>query len=383
MKKKKVCFIAQFPPPIHGLSKAVETLYHSELADDFVFEKVDIRSNAQIIKSLLLILKSKADLFYFTISQTKLGNIRDLIILKLLSFKKKKCLIHLHGGYYRKLIDNDISKIQSRWNYKAINKVDGVIVLSESLKTIFNGMIADEKIHVVPNCVDNQYLMTDENFESKVDSLNTSNVIHVLYLSNFIRSKGYFEVLEMAKIESERVKLGEYQRFQFNFAGKFFSDDEKDYFLDYIDKNELDNVITYHGEVAGEKKMDLLGNCHIFTLITRYPNEGQPISILEAMGNGMTILTTDHAGIPDIVRDGINGKIINNIEQDNPVEMYNKLHCNKDIITNNRMLILENYTEEMYLERIRKLFIALSDTEGVYKSFVTPSNHEKVKGLGV
>lgn len=34
---------------------------------------------------------------------------------------------------------------------------------------------------------------------------------------------------------------------------------------------------------------------------TRYPNEGQPISILEAMGNGMFIITTDHAGIPDIV----------------------------------------------------------------------------------
>ena len=28
---KRICFIAQFPPPIHGLSKAVETLYTSAL----------------------------------------------------------------------------------------------------------------------------------------------------------------------------------------------------------------------------------------------------------------------------------------------------------------------------------------------------------------
>lgn len=28
---KKICFIAQFPPPMHGLSKAVETLYNSNL----------------------------------------------------------------------------------------------------------------------------------------------------------------------------------------------------------------------------------------------------------------------------------------------------------------------------------------------------------------
>ena len=81
---KKICFIAQFPPPIHGLSKAVETLYKSELKDKFEFEKVDITNNKKIIKNLISIMKSKADLFYFTISQTKGGNLRDLIIIKLL-----------------------------------------------------------------------------------------------------------------------------------------------------------------------------------------------------------------------------------------------------------------------------------------------------------
>lgn len=46
MSKKKICFIAQFPPPMHGLSKAVETLYNSELNTavdsngEFEFEKV-------------------------------------------------------------------------------------------------------------------------------------------------------------------------------------------------------------------------------------------------------------------------------------------------------------------------------------------------------
>ena len=48
---KKICFIAQFPPPMHGLSKAVETLYNSNLnfeidsQGEFEFEKVDITNN--------------------------------------------------------------------------------------------------------------------------------------------------------------------------------------------------------------------------------------------------------------------------------------------------------------------------------------------------
>ncbi len=49
-----------------------------------------------------------------------------------------------------------------------------------------------------------------------------------------------------------------------------------------------------------------------FALPTRYPNEGQPISILEAMGNGMFIITTDHAGIPDITVGTENGIVLKN-----------------------------------------------------------------------
>ena len=74
--------------------------------------------------------------------------------------------------------------------------------------------------------------------------------------------------------------------------------------------NKLEEYVTYHCIVGGEAKRKLLKECYIFALPTKDPNEGQPISILEAMGNGMLIITTDHAGIPDIVKDGINGLII-------------------------------------------------------------------------
>ena len=45
VSKKKICFIAQFPPQIHGLSKAVDTIYNSNLSKEYNFEKVDITNN--------------------------------------------------------------------------------------------------------------------------------------------------------------------------------------------------------------------------------------------------------------------------------------------------------------------------------------------------
>lgn len=359
---KKICFIAQFPPPMHGLSKAVETLYNSNLNADidphgeFEFEKVDITNNKNIIKNLLKISRSNADLFYFTISQTKGGNLRDLVIFKLLELQHKNCLIHLHGGYYRQLVDHDLSGWQRKANYKAIKKLSGAIVLSESLKSIFEGMIDEDKIFVVENCVDDQYLLTDQEIEEKLAALEYKKVLHVLWLSNFIRSKGYPLVLEMVKAEKERVDTGEEKRFHFDFAGKFFDESEKEYFESYVKKNGLEEYITYHGVVGGEKKRKLLKECYIFALPTRYPNEGQPISILEAMGNGMFIITTNHAGIPDIVEKGENGVVM---EQDEEmVEIYrNILMTNIQKIGRiNRSTILERFQQSRYLDCMGTVF---------------------------
>lgn len=349
MKSKKVCFIAQFPPPMHGLSKAVETLYNSELKDEFDFEKVDITNNKNFLKNLQLIRKSKADLFYFTISQTKGGNLRDLVIFKLLQMQHKKCLIHLHGGYYRQLVDNDMAGWQRKANYKAISRLDGAIVLSESLKPIFKGMLPDEKIFVVPNCVDDEYLMSDDEFEEKVKTIDQRPIKHVLYLSNFIRSKGYPDVLEMAKLEKERVENGGENRFHFDFAGKFFEETEKQFFFNYIKEHGLENFVTYHGVVGGDKKRELLRTCDIFALLTRYPNEGQPISILEAMGNGMVVVTTDHAGIPDIVKDGVNGVVM---KKNTKESLEKKLLASIDSLNtqklSNRKKIKEKYIEKRF-----------------------------------
>ena len=359
MSKKKICFIAQFPPPMHGLSKAVETLYNSSLSEEFEFKKIDITNNKKIIKNLAEIRKYKADLFYFTISQTRGGNFRDLVIFKLLSMQKKRCLIHLHGGYYRKLVENDMPDWQKKMNYKAISKLDGAIVLSESLKSIFQGMIADSKIFVVPNCVDDEFLMSYEEFQEKLKKLEHKEILHVLYLSNFIKTKGYPEVLEMAKIEKERVESGGQKRLHFDFAGKFFEKTEKQFFQNYIKENQLENYITYHGIVSGQQKKDLILQSDIFILLTRYPNEGQPISILEAMGNGMVIVTTDHAGIPDIVKNGVNGIVINAKEISGALvcsKIYEGINLNNNfnkIIKNNRESIVDNYLESRYINRMR------------------------------
>lgn len=355
---KRICFIAQFPPPIHGLSKAVATLYSSTLQSKYLFRQVDTTNNRKILQTLWKIATHKSDLFYFTIAQTRGGNWRDLLILKLLQWKRSKCLIHLHGGYYRTLIEKDCGKLQRSLNYQAISHVSGTIILGNSLKNIFKGMINEKKIFVVPNCVDEEYMLNACSYKEKINLLASQPVLHILYLSNFIESKGYKEVLELAaKVQTEQKNT-----LHFHFAGKFFEEKERMYFENFITKHQLENTITYHGIVSGKKKNDLLNLCNIFILLTRYPNEGQPISILEAMGNAMAIITTNHAGIPDIATNKEHGLVIDK-NYINLKEIYDyilRLDKERSLLRNicerNYNIAHSNYTEQQYINNMDNVF---------------------------
>ena len=145
-----------------------------------------------------------------------------------------------------------------------------------------------------------------------------------------------------------------------------------DLYMDlYFTKKGTKKYISYRPNVSCKIKYDILEMLKKFLLKkqdtelvryspTRYPNEGQPISLLEAMVNGMLIITTDHAGIPDLVQDGFNGIVSNSDD----VSVYKIMKFlmnieNSDFlkyIKNGRATALNDYSERQYIDNIRKLF---------------------------
>lgn len=350
---KSICFLAQFPPPMHGLSKAVETLYDSRLKKKYNFSKIDITNNKRILHTLIALLCCKSEVVYFTPSQTRGGNLRDLLFLKLVQWRRKKCVVHIHGGYYRQLVDNDLPSWQRRMNYRAVSRLVGGIVLGHSLHGIFEGMLPDDRIFVCPNCVDDEFIAPS--IDDKIKHIKESRTLHVLYLSNFIELKGYREVLELARMA---VDKGDGNKFVFHFAGKFFDSQEEVYFMEH--SKGLPNV-KFHGVVGGKRKTDLLRQCQLFSLLSRYPNEGQPISILEAMGNGMAVITTDHAGIPEIASYD-NGYACSKTHIDmNDIyryllDCYNNREKFTAVCERNYREVRWKYTEKQYIDNMGAIF---------------------------
>jgi glycosyltransferase involved in cell wall biosynthesis len=73
---------------------------------------------------------------------------------------------------------------------------------------------------------------------------------------------------------------------------------------------EIEDRVTYHNVVIGNEKMNLLERCHMLVLPTRYINEGQPVSIIEALGFGMPIIASDYRAIDDMVIDKQTGVLM-------------------------------------------------------------------------
>ncbi|WP_294161216.1 glycosyltransferase [uncultured Clostridium sp.] len=355
--KKKVGIIGQFPPPMHGLSKALDTLYNSYLNEEFDFTKIDITNNKKFLNNLLKIMFSKLDLYYLTISQSKFGNMRDLIMIKLIQLKRKKIVIHLHGGGFRNILDNEFGRFQKKINYKILSKVDAGIVLGDSLRYIFEGIIPQDKIYVVKNCVDDEFVISDKEFNEKLIALENKKEFKILYLSNFIEDKGYKEVLQLAKLVKEKSD----ERFKFIFAGKFFNESDEKQFFKFVEDNKLHSIIEYKGIASGNDKLNLLKDAEFFILLTRYKNEGQPISIIEASINGSFIVATNHAGINDILNKNemiqVNKNHIN-IEEIyiNIINTLNDKKVLKNKLVSNRRYIINNFSQSIYLNDLKNIY---------------------------
>lgn len=359
----KILFIAPVPPPVTGQSLAVKVLFDN-LAEKHQIEVINLNKDSfrsgvnsfARIKQIIRILKDvlakrrNKDIIYFTISESFAGNMKDLLIYLICSNSCKKTIIHMLGGAgMKRIID------KKGWQFKLnkffVGRLGGVIVEGQTQSNIFANLISFEKIHIVPNFAED-YLFLSEN-EIK-DKLANIFPLRILFLSNLIFGKGYKELvagyLGLTEEHKEKVII--------TFVGGFESAKCKNEFLKTI---EGQKGLIYHGLfVSGYEKKTLYKQAHIFCLPTYYPYEGQPISILEAYATGCAVITTDHSGIPDVFRNGVNGFEVQKMSSDSIKSMLEQILEKPEqlqpIAIFNRKIAYEKYRTSIYNASLSKIF---------------------------
>ena len=119
--------------------------------------------------------------------------------------------------------------------------------------------------------------------------------------------------------------------------------------------------IEFHGWADESTKKQLLDECDIFILPSRY--EGLPVSILEAMAYRKPIIATDVGGISSIVKPGYNGWLFDSND-------IGQLDLILDEIFTNRLL-LRTYGMNSYQEASKYSSEEVVHTlSGIYESLI-------------
>lgn len=320
----KILFVAPLPPPVAGHSLVSGVLFEDLARDNEAvavnFNKSSFADGADSARRFAEVLgilwqvftkKQGAARIYLTISESLLGNLKDLVIYVLCFRRLSTFYIHLHGGSIGRLLW-DYHPLLYRLNRVFIRRLAGVIVSGPSHLPIFDGMLPPRRVHIVPNFAQEYLFATEAEIRR---TFSTTVPLRVLYISNFIVKKGYNDLLDAFLGLEEELQ----QRLRIDFAGRFDTSSQEARFLGRIKGLEQ---LHYHGTVHDVQKRQLFVDAHVFCLPTAL-FEGQPISILEAYAAGCVVVTTGQSGIRDIFTDGINGE---EIESESPASIRAALH---------------------------------------------------------
>lgn len=273
-----------------------------------------------LVGILWYLVTNKFDLCYIISSQSKKGFLRDYTMITMCRWFKIPVITHQYGANYHQLLDV-LGERGTQKLKKMLGYVNTIIVEGDYMKDQFSFLPAYKlKVKAIPNGlpIEGKHALQAKNY-------NGERPFMMFYLSNMIWSKGYFDVLNAVDILVNKEHLN----VKCVFAGQFIAshDDER---LGITNKEDFDKYVVEHGLIEkieyqpglyGEEKDKYFYESNVFLLPTYYINEGQPVSIIEAMAYGCVPLVTEYRHIPMMINEN-NGCFV---EPKNPQEIADKI----------------------------------------------------------
>lgn len=310
MNTKKILCILQLPPPVHGASLMNSYVVNSEvLRRKFTIDIVNLQfaksikqlekfSFLKVYKALSygfaiakIVIAQRPDLVYFNLSTKGFALYRDVYYVLLLKLLNSKIVFHLHAkGIKNNIKKSFLKKKMHAWIFKNSHVICLSERLSEDISEVYRSPF------IVPNGIE---IMPKTN---GIQNRSKKSIVNVLFLSNYIRSKGILVLIDALGILHS-------QGYQFNARLVGAPADLTIEFLEnLIADQSLAEVVKVTGPLYGNDKLAEFQSADIFAFPTY--NEAFPLVILEAMQHSLPVVSTLEGGIPEMTIDGKTGFLV-------------------------------------------------------------------------
>jgi glycosyltransferase involved in cell wall biosynthesis len=244
----------------------------------------------------LRLARERHDVYHLNPSFVPRAVFRDalfLLVLKL--YRRQPVLVFFRGwdpAFFRRIAATPSLLRAFRWVY---GHAACILVLGSSFARDLENIGFDpDKVHTLTTMFDGEL------FRGAVRRREDDH-IQVLFLARFIAAKGLFELLEAFRRISR-----DYPGLVLVLAG---DGEEYERARAWCARRGIEQQVMFPGYVGGAAKAQRLLDADIFVLPSAH-GEGCPNALLEAMGAGLPLVVTAVGGIPDIVREGVNGLVV-------------------------------------------------------------------------
>lgn len=249
-----------------------------------------------------------------------------------------KVVLHHHAAefedFYNKCSDTQKEKVR-----KALAEADVNIVLSERLIPMIKNKEPKARVEVLYNAV--------STYESNPYSLKSRNI---LFMGRLGIRKGTFDLINAIKRLDDKIPAD----IKFYLCGDVGEQEVKN----KVKVLGIQHRIAHIGWVDGIQKKEFISKAMINCLPSY--NEGLPMSILETMAVGIPNISTNIASIPEVIKDGENGFLIEPGDVDALTEKLYQLIQNKELremFSNNSFaLINEKFSLDNHVAKLKAIY---------------------------
>lgn len=361
--KPHILLMGQTPPPWHGQAVATQILfdhdwpefevhrlrmeYSEDMQDVGRFHVRKLKHLWDLIRKARRILKTHPDcvLFYPPSSAKWVPFLRDVVFLNAVRHLAGKTVFIFHASGLPVFADqNWLTRLLS---YRIYHGAD------VSLE------VAKEPVppHRMFQAWDASWCPCAIEIGQATRNRPDSGPIVALFVASLQEGKGVLEILKTAKSLKEKGRAGD---FHFRIVGKWFSAEfEREARSMHADFG-LGEMVDFVGQLTGGEKWQAYADADVFFFPTHYASEATPIVIMEALGMGLSILSTQWAGIPAMLEGCKSATLLPIRSPAAYAEALEKLAANPTARRNARKEAVAFYQDhflpERFIERVADAF---------------------------
>jgi glycosyltransferase involved in cell wall biosynthesis len=278
--------------------------------------RLDMRGLAAFARAYVRFVRAArdVDIVYLVAAANTVGCTRDAVLVATARMMRRQVVIHFRGGRYGEYYD------QSKALFRTLLRLSWggatrAIVQAPRLRAQVARVAPKTEITVLPNGLPAASFAAKSHYASPRPRL--------LFVGHHTVAKGFYDL--MHAFRSLRAKwpelvlasAGELPRPN-RAASQVLPPTRRAEYLrrygEFCDEIRAfvakgqESGVEYAGVVSGDAKVSLFGSADIFVLPSY--TEGFSVAVLEAMFQGLPIITSTCGGLPDVVKHGENGLLV-------------------------------------------------------------------------